>query len=447
MLIIRGTRQRYCDGLSRRSFLRIGGLAMGGMALPQILRAEARTGRAAHKAIIMIYLGGGPSHQDMVDLKMEAASEIRGEFRPIRTNVPGIQICEHLPRLARLMDKLVVIRSLVGTVNQHEPDQCLSGWPSVNGVVQGGRPSVGAVVSHLQGPLDRTIPPFVYVTSDLHPAHMNPGQPGFLGGAHAAFRPTSDGAANLTLHGISLDRLRDRRAVRHSLDRFRRAVDAHDAGQRLDHFQQRAFEILFSGRLAEALDVEREDARLRDKYGRGSRRSTPHEAGPTLMDEFLVARRLVEAGVRCVTVSFGSFDTHVANFPSLAHQLPMLDRGLAALVEDLHDRGMDKDVSVVAWGEFGRSPRINAEAGRDHWTYVSCALLAGGGMHTGQVIGATDRLGGSPQDRPVHCQEVLATLYHNLGIDVQTTTVTDALGRPHHLLDRRELIHELVGSR
>lgn len=444
MLTIRGTSQRHCDGVSRRSFLRIGGLAMGGMALPLILRAEALAGRSSHKAIIMIYLGGGPSHQDMVDLKMEAPSEIRGEFRPIRTNVPGIQICEHMPRLAGVMDKVALVRSLVGMVNQHEPDQCLSGWPSVNGVLQGGHPSLGSVMSHLHGPVDRAIPPFVYLTSDLHPAHTNPGQPGFLGGAHAAFRPASDGMANLTLHGMSLDRLRDRRALRHSLDRFRRAVDAHDAGQRLDRFQQRAFEILSSGKLAEALDIEREDVRLRDKYGRGSPRPTPHEAGPLLMDEFLVARRLIEAGARCVTVAFGSFDTHVANFPSLAHQLPMLDRGLAALVEDLHDRGLDKDVSVVAWGEFGRTPRINSEGGRDHWTYVSCALLAGGGMRTGQVIGATDRLGATPQDRPVHCQEVFATLYHNLGIDVGATTITDALGRPQHLLDRREPIHELV---
>ena len=444
MLTIWGKKQRYCDGLSRRSFLRIGGLAMGGIALPQILRAEAQTGRASHKAIIMIYLGGGPSHQDMFDLKMEAPSEIRGEFRPIRTNVPGIQVCEHLPKLARVMDKLAVIRSLVGTVNQHEPDQCLSGWPSVNRMLQGGHPSLGSVVSHLQGPVDRAIPPFVYLTSDLHPAHTNPGQPGFLGGAHTAFRPASDGTANLTLHDISLDRLRDRRALGRSLDRFRRQIDDHDAGQRLDRFQERAFQILSSGKLAEALDIEREDARLRDKYGRGARRPTPHEAGPLLMDEFLVARRLIEAGVRCVTVAFGSFDTHHSNFKSLAHQLPMLDQGLAALVEDLHDRGLDKDVSVVAWGEFGRSPRINAEAGRDHWTPVSCALLAGGGMRTGQVIGTTDRLGGTPQDRPVHCQEVFATLYHNLGIDVQATTVTDALGRPHHLLDRRAIIHELV---
>jgi uncharacterized protein (DUF1501 family) len=213
---------------------------------------------------------------------------------------------------------------------------------------------------------------------------------------------------------------------------------------RLDRFHQRAFEILSSDKLAEALDVEQEDVRLRDKYGRGTRRPTPHEAGPLLMDEFLVARRLIEAGVRCVTVSFGSFDTHVANFPSLAHQLPMLDQGLAALIEDLNDRGLDKDVSVVAWGEFGRTPRINAQAGRDHWTYVSCALLAGGGMRTGQAIGATDRIGGAPQDRPVHCHEVFATLYHNLGIDVETTTITDTLGRPHYLLDRREPIHELV---
>ncbi len=445
MLMIGGARQRYCAGVSRRSFLRIGGLAMGGLALPEILRAEGRAASASsHKAIIMVYLAGGPSHQDMVDLKMEAPSSIRGEFRPIRTNVAGIQICEHMPRLAAMIDKVAIIRSLYGCVNQHESDQCLSGWPSVNGVLQGGQPSLGSVLSHLHGPVDRAVPPFVYLTPKVHPGHANPGQPGFLGGAHAPFRPESDGRASLALQGISLQRLRDRRAMVRSLDRFRRQVDGHDARQRLDSFSQRAFDILSSSKLADALDVEREDVRVRDKYGRGSPHIRPEEAAPLWMDQFLIARRLVEAGVRCVTVAFGNWDTHEANFPSLARQLPLLDQGLAALIEDLHARGLDKDVSVVAWGEFGRTPRLNPQAGRDHWTAASCALLAGGGLRTGQVIGSTNRLGQAPHDRPVHYQEVFATLYHKLGINVQATMIADPLGRPRHLLDRRQPIHELV---
>lgn len=442
---------RFCDGHSRRHFLKIGGLGLGGLALPQILGAEqasaATRGQGlSHKAIIMIYLSGGPSHQDMYDLKMDAPIEIRGSFKPIPTNVPGIEICEHLPRLAQMMDKFAVIRSLYGCPDQHASDLCLSGYPIGPKGQQDNHPSLGSALSKLQGVVDPAIPPFVGLTiKTRHAPYSNPGLPGFLGMAHAPFQPDGEGMANMRLNGVTLDQLRDRQSLLASFDEFRHHVDMHESLRGADALTQKAFDVLTSSKLVEALDLEREDAAVRDRYGRGS--GDPafgEDAGPHWMDQFLMARRLVEAGVRCVTLSFGSWDRHGANFERLPVQLAKFDQGITALVEDLHARGLDEDVSVVAWGEFGRTPRINQSGGRDHWPQVSCGLLAGGGMRTGQVIGSTNRLGEVPHDRPVHYQDVFATLYRQIGIDVGTATIPDHNGRPQYLLDRREPIRELA---
>ncbi len=451
MLSILGERPAaYCDGHSRRHFLKIGGLAMGGLALPQVLRAQAAgsssPSRRSHKAVIMIYLSGGPSHQDMYDLKMKAPAEIRGSFRPIPTNVPGIEICEHMPRLARMMDKFTIIRSLYGSPDQHNSDMCLSGYPKGPRGKQDGHPSLGSVLSKLQGPIDPAVPPSIGLTIKTgHPPYSNPGDPGFLGRAHAPFLPDGPEMNEMRLNGVTLDRLRDRRTLLASYDAFRRRADRPGSYQGLDVFNRAAFDVLTSRKMAEALDLEREDPKVRDRYGRGS--AAPafgEDAGPHWMDQFLMARRLVEAGARCVTLSFGSWDRHGGNFTQLPPQLDKFDQGITALVEDLHARGLDQDVSVIAWGEFGRTPRINKSAGRDHWPKASCALLAGGGMRMGQVIGSTNRLGEEPHDRPVHYQDVFATLYHQLGIDVQNTMLYDATNRPHFLLDRREPIRELI---
>ncbi|MCH9653228.1 MAG: DUF1501 domain-containing protein [Planctomycetes bacterium] len=447
MLSITGPKQRQCDG-SRRQFLKVGGLVLGGLSLPQILQAEALAGSNAsqsrHKSVIMIYLSGGPSHQDMYDLKMEAPSEIRGSFKPIDTNVPGIQICEHLPRLATMMDKFAIIRSLHGCPDQHASDLCMSGWPIGGGKRQSGHPSLGSVLSKVQGPVDKAVPPFVGLSiKSRNDPYSNPGFPGFLGKAHSALQPSGEGMDNMRLQGISLDRLRDRKALLASLDSFRHSADAAYDG--LDAFSQRAFDVLTSSKLVEAMDLEKEDPALRDRYGRGA--AAPafgEDAGPHWMDQFLMARRLVEVGVRCVTLSFGSWDRHHSNFARLPMQLDKFDQGITALVEDLHARGLQDDVSVIAWGEFGRTPRINKDAGRDHWPQASCALLAGGGMRTGQVIGSTNRLGEVPKERPVKYQNVFATLYHQLGIDPQTTTIPDHAGRPQYTLDIREPIDELI---
>lgn len=447
MLSILGQQQRQCDG-SRRQFLKIGGLALGGLSLPQILQAEAQAGVTAkplgHKAVIMIYLSGGPSHQDMYDLKMEAPAGIRGDFKPIDTNIPGIQICEHLPRLATMMDKFAIIRSLHGCPDQHASDLCMSGWPIGGEGRQSGHPSLGSVLSKVQGPVDKAVPPFVGLSiKSKHDPYSNPGFSGFLGKAHEALQPTGEGMDNMRLQGISLDRLRDRKALLSGFDTFRNSTDAAYDG--MDAFSQRAFDVLTSSRLVEAMDLDKETPAVRDRYGRGD--NSPafgEDAGPHWLDQFLMARRLVEAGVRCVTLSFGSWDRHHSNFARLPLQLAKFDQGITALVEDLHARGLQNDVSVIAWGEFGRTPRINKDAGRDHWSQASCALLAGGGMRMGQVIGSTNRLGEVPQDRPLHYQNVFATLYRQLGIDPMTTTVSDPAGRPQYTLDIREPIAELI---
>jgi len=436
---------RACDGITRRDFLKIGGLALGGPSLAQMLAVEAKAGSGiSHKAVIMIFLAGGPPHQDFLDLKPGAPAEIRGEFRPIATNVPGIEICEHLPHLATVMDKLAILRTVVGARGEHAAVQCVTGYPAEESKQQGGRPSLGAVLSKLQGPLDSTVPPFVGLSPRMgHMPWADNGDPGYLGLKYAPFTPNMGADRNsLSLRDVSVDRFDGRKGLLQSFDGLRRDIDVNGAIEGMDTFTRRAFEILTSSKLVEALDVTREDPKLRAKYGIGDMTNVD-DGGPCCMDHFLMARRLVEAGARCVTVGFGRWDYHSNNFPQCRARLPMLDQGLAALVEDLHQRGLDKDVSVVVWGEFGRTPKINRNGGRDHWPSVSCAILAGGGMRTGQVIGATNRLGEVPRDRPVSFQNVFATLYHNLGID-PATTLPNQFGRPMYLLDQREPIRELL---
>ena len=429
---------RFCDGISRRAFLQIGGLALGGLTMPQLLAAESQSSSrrtAAHKAIIMIYLPGGPPHQDMWDLKPEAPTEVRGHFRPIRTNVRGIEICELFPRMARMMDKFIPIRSIVGSIGHHSAFQCLTGRHPGNQPA-GGWPYIGSVLSSLEGPVHPAIPPAIGLAPQSgHRPYRSGRQSGFLGPAHAPFMSSDDRIkADMVLNGVTLERLGDRKALLGSIDRFRRDIDHSGLMDGLDASHRQAFGILTSSKLASAFDLDAEDPKLRDRYGRGS--TTPvADAAPRNLDAFLLARRLVEAGARCVTLAFGSWDHHGGLYNKARQQMPMLDQGVTALVQDLHDRGLDQDVSVVVWGEFGRTPRLNKGEGRDHWPQLSCALLAGGGMSTGQVIGASDRHAAEVKDRPVHFQEVLATLYQNMGINVQTATVPDLSGRPRHLIE------------
>jgi hypothetical protein len=447
MLTILGDQSRYCDGVSRRSFLKIGSFAFGSTALTlaDVFRAEAGNPKASsHKAIINIFLGGGPPHQDMWDIKTEAPSEIRGEFKPIATNVPGIQIGEVFPRIASMMDKFVAIRSVVGAGGGHDSFQCQTGWDHRSLRSLGGRPAIGSVLAKLQGAVDPSVPPFVGLAKRTsHVPWSDPGEPGYLGAAYNAFKPDGPGMADLTLRGISRQCLADRRQLLSSFDSLRRDIDSTGLLGGMDADTQRAFGVLTSSKLLEAFDLDREDPRVRARYGDGRPYQYQYDGAPTVNDQLLLARRLVEAGVRCVTLTFGRWDSHGDNFKLVRDHGGKLDQSLSALVEDLSLRGMLDDVTVIAWGEFGRTPRINAQAGRDHWPQVSCALLAGGGMRTGQVIGATNRLGEYAKERPVHFQEVFATLYHNLGLDSSKVTITDATGRPQYLVDR-PVIGELV---
>ena len=446
MLTLRGSSQRLCDGITRRDALRIGALGMGGLALPELLRAESTAGiRKSHKAVIMIYMVGAPSHQDMYDLKMDAPSEIRGEFRPIETNVPGIEICEHLPRLARIMDKLIPLRSVYGSPDgDHDSFICYTGR-SKRMQPPGGWPAIGSVVSKLQRGVNPSVPPFVGLAPNAgHPPYGSPGLPGFLGISHAAFRPSGESRADMVLNGVTLDRLDDRKSLLASFDRFRRGVDSSGMMDGIDSINRQALDVLTSSRLAEALDLNQEDPAVRERYGKGDPKNFG-DGAPRNLEHFLLARRLVEAGARVVTLNFGRWDWHSDNFNGLKNtHLPQFDQGLSALIEDLHVRGMADDVSVVAWGEFGRTPQINKDAGRDHWPAVGNGLLACGGMKAGQVIGATDRLGARIANRPIHFGEVFATLYKNLGLDPNNAPIHDLAGRPQKLVDGWNALPEVV---
>lgn len=442
-----GKADRYCDGVSRRSFLKIGalGVGAGALTLSDVLRAEAATGkRSRHKAVINIFLGGGPPHQDMWEIKTEAPVEIRGEFKPISTTVPGLQIGEVFQKIAASMEKYAVIRSVVGARGGHDAEQCTTGWSRDSLRSVGGRPCIGAALSKLRGPVDPSVPPFVGLAAPTqHLQWSDPGVPGFLGPAYAAFRPDGPGMDNMKLNGVTLDRLHNRQQLLASFDALRREVDSRGLMQAKDAFDGLAFDILTSSKLLDALDVSKEDPKVRERYGDGKPYKYQYDGAPTVNDQLLMARRLVEAGVRCVTLSFGRWDSHGQNFDLVRDHGGKLDQGLTALVDDLDSRDMLGDVSVIAWGEFGRTPRINKGAGRDHWPQVSCAILAGGGMKTGQAIGSTNRLGEYANDRPVHFQEIVATLYHNLGLNPATTTMIDPSGRPQYLVEQapiRELI-------
>ncbi len=424
----------FCDGFSRRSFLRIGGLGLGGLTFSQLLRAESQQGRGkSQKALILVYLPGGPPHQDMFDIKTDAPSEIRGEFSEISTSVPGIRICEHLPQMAKMTDKLAFIRSVVGAKDRHESFQCVTGRLNEN-PPPGGWPEIGSVVSKLHGSTGSAVPPYVNLSQRMQHTPYNQGRNSFLGVGHSPFMPLGSVKDDMSLNGVTIERLADRRALLQSFDTFRRDADASGAMTGLDEFESQAFDILTSSQMLKALDVSSESDKIRARYGKGTGK-VQGDAAPRLNEQFLLARRLVEAGVRVVTLSYSFWDWHGGNFKNAKENLPDFDQALTALVQDLHDRGMEKDVTVLAWGEFGRSPRINANGGRDHWPNVSCALMAGGGMKTGQAIGTTDRLGGEAADRPVHFQEIFATAYHNLGINPATATVSDLTGRPHYLVD------------
>lgn len=424
MLTIFGRGQQYCDGINRRSFLQIGALGAGGLTLADLLRAEAQAGiGSSNKAIINIHLGGGPSHQDMWDLKPEAPVEFRGEFSPIATTSPGMDICELFPKLATMGDRFSVIRALVGSNAGHSSFQTHTGYNQKDLQAIGGRPSIGAVVARIQGSAGAGAPPF---------ASYNGGTGGYLGPTYSPFVPGRSNSLRLD-RSLTVDRVSDRSTLLTSLDRIRRDIDASGEMTAMDDFTRTAVDVVTSGRLADAMDLKKEDPRIVERYTKKSQ-------------TLLVARRLIQTGVRVITMNgpWGGWDTHRNNFVTLRKNLPAMDTGLSALLDDLKAHGMQDDVTIVVWGEFGRTPRVNKTAGRDHWPRVCGAWIAGGGMRNGQVIGSTTKNAEYAESRPVHFQEVLATLYHNMGIDPKTAQLIDPAGRPQYLLDHNEPIRELV---
>jgi hypothetical protein len=424
MFTVFGASRSCGSKLSRRDVLKVGGLALGGLSLADVLKGQAaaqtpNSGRG--KSVIMIWLRGGASHIDSYDMKPDAPEEIRGEFNPISTNVPGVQLCEYLPRQARIMDKLAIIRGIRSNdLGDHTPHYIITGFPD-----RGRRPALGSIVSYLR-PRTDGVPQ--YVSMMYRPDHENET---YTGPAHRPFVPRGEGLQNLALaNGVSVNQLGDRRRLLSEFDSIRRDIEHNRAFEGFDAYTARALEMVTSPRAREAFDLTKEPAHVHARYGR-------------FCENFLLARRLVEAGVSVVTLKVGDWDTHEKNFIDMRDQLPQLDQGFHALVTDLHDRGLQEDVAVVLWGEFGRAPRISRGDGRDHWPQAGAAVLAGGGFRTGQVIGATDRHGGEAITRAYTPSNVFANLYRHLGIDT-TITIPDHTRRPMYVLDDREPVAELL---
>ena len=450
MLTIPGpSRATSCDGLSRRYFLSVGTLALGGLSLADLLRLSARGANGptlTQKSIIMVYLPGGPSHIDLYDMKPDAPIEIRGEFKHIKSNVSGIDLCELMPKQATIADKLSIIRGFK-TSGSHEGHTITTGFGP-----RAYRPAFGSVVSRLKPNRGAGLPAYVTLAQETNLPFGQ--EPAYLGPAHKPFALHGRGMADLTLsRGMTLDRLGERKELLGSFDTLRKDLDARGYMAGMDAHTARALEMVSSTKTREAFDLSREPDRVRDRYGKSPG-----------TQQFLLARRLIEAGVRIVTLCGGwtndgqgdspsnlsNWDTHEDNFNRIRMQAPRLDHALHTLITDLHDRGLGKDVVVVACGEMGRSPRVGkpndgggaSASGRDHWD-TGFALVSGGGLRMGQVVGETDRHGSRARGKPSTPQNLLATLYHLLEID-PAMTFADHTGRPQYLLDDRAKIAELL---
>ncbi|MER3415544.1 MAG: DUF1501 domain-containing protein [Gemmataceae bacterium] len=449
MLRITGgaTSRPYCDGMTRRSFVQAGVLTAAGLTLPGWLQTRAAM-RSAGKplkdtAVILIWLDGGPTHLETYDPKPEAPAEYRGPLKAIATNVPGVLISELLPQHARVMDKLAIIRSMNHTTGDHYAGAhwMLTGYFGSNAARQDPMyPSAGSITAKLRGPNHPGMPAYVAVpvaaSVGLVPGYNSAA---YLGSAYNPFQTGGDpndphfNVRNLTLPGgLTLQQLEDRRALLQTFDRMRRDLDQSGLVETLDRFQIEAYELISGPRARQAFDISKEDPRLRDRYGR-------HTWGQSC----LLARRLVEAGVTFVTVHMGGWDDHSGIEQAMKYKLPMLDSAVGALVEDLVVRGLWDKVAICVCGEFGRTPRINGSAGRDHWGELMSVLMGGGGLRGGVVVGSSTAKGEYPKDRPVGPEDMLATLYRILGIET-TVHFTDKTGRPIPVLNKGEPIAELL---
>ncbi len=446
MFDITGSGSRMCDGVSRRGFLRVGGLAFGGLSLAGWAQAQAATGEGGttaggerpQKAVIQVWLAGGPSHIDMYDLKPTAPAEYRGEFRPITTNVPGTMISEHLPHQAKVADRFSILRSVYHTNAGHGMGSqwMLTGWQPTIEVNNNIFPACGSVVSTMRGANDKDLPAYVNL-----PRSLGLGKAAYLGASHNPFSPEDDPnrdgftVRNLKLPGrVSTDRLASRRSLLAGVDNLRRDVDAAGDLSELDKFYAQGLEMVTNDKTLKAFDIAGEDPALRERYGRND-----------LGQSCLLARRLVESGVSYVTIQAGGgWDTHGDNFKALKDNLlPKYDQAVAALVADLADRGLMDDVLVMTFGEFGRTPRINPGAGRDHWPGAMSVFMAGGGLKMGQVIGETDSKAEAPINRPLTPGDVLSTMYHTVNVDYRHVFY-DQAQRPMPVLNEGRPIGELL---
>ena len=440
MLTLSDNSDRLRGGLSRRDFFTVGALGVSGLTMADVLRARAAGGETtSQKSIIMVYLPGGPSHIDTFDMKPEAPSEIRGEFKPIQSKVPGLDLCELLPLHAKIADKFSVVNG-IQSVDTHSAELLMRGHlgsPTK-------RPVFGSVVSRIRGASGPAgLPTYVALGGENG---SDPADPSYLGTAYRPFKPGGEAVNSLALvRGVTPERLAERKDLRAAFDTARRDIDARGEMAGVDAFTQRALEVIASPKVREAFDVSKEPKALQDRYGPGKR--------------LLQALRLAQAGVSVLTVSVagtvvpvGDWDTHGKNdgrkfgqFEDYRLRLPVYDRVIHTFLTDLYDRGLDKDVMVVIWGEFGRTPKVNKDGGRDHWAPSGTAMFAGGGFAMGQKIGDTGLRGERERRRnkPYVPANVLATIYRFLGIDPEYT-LPDFNGRPMYLLDDREPIAELL---
>jgi hypothetical protein len=440
MLNLAGRGSAFCDGMTRRSMLQAGALALGGISLADVLRARSRASEASRPgnptSVIFIELAGGPSHLDTYDPKPLAPVEFRGPLEAIATNIPGFSFSQYMSEQAKIADRLTVLRSIHHRSNSHDPSSHLTQTGYYKRGMKGGSnemPSLGAVAAHFRGSDNPAVPPYVAL-----PTVMRNGRAAQLGPACDPFETIGDPSRpgfkvrNLALtKGLSAGRLNDRSALLASLDARRELVDLHGSADAIDDFTRQAIDLVTGSAARQAFDIGREKNRTRDAYGRNG-------TGQNL----LLARRLVEAGVVCVSVRVTGWDDHVNIAKRFQARAPNYDRGLAALVKDLYERGLEKSVLVIAMGEFGRTPRVNKNAGRDHWGAAMSVLLAGGGLKPG-VFGATNAKGEVPVGAAYRPENVLATAYRHLGIDT-AQTFSDFSGRPRYILEEREIIDEIA---
>jgi len=441
MLNLFGRTHGFCDGVSRRDLLKVGALGLGGLTLPGLLRARAAAAaegsEVRHTSVIYIELAGGPSHFETYDPKPTAPREYRGPLGSVATKLPGVRFSECMVEQAKIADRLAVIRSIHHESSSHQTSAHLTqtGYYLRDRQNRNNEmPCAGAVSARLRGANASGVPAFVSI-----PSVMRYGSAAYLGKGHNPFETGGDpNKKNFTVNNLSLvkslslDRLENRRTLLAAFDSSRRVVDTQGVSGAMDDFTAQAFELVTGDRAKDAFAIEREKDKVRDRYGRS-----------TTGQSLLLARRLIEAGVGFVTVRVGSWDDHNKIKDRILSKAPALDRGLAALVKDLTASGLDQDVLVIAMGEFGRTPRVNKTAGRDHWGSVMSVLVAGGGLKMGQVIGSSNAKGEIPQSSPYRPEDVLAMAYRHLGINPEQT-FNDLSGRPRYILERREQITELI---